>query len=540
MIDTLFIQVVGGALLLLYGVRITGQGFELAFGARMKGWWSAPGRTRIGGFGAGVAGTALLQSSGAVVTLLVSFAEVLPLPLVMSLSVVLGADLGSTLIVQVLSFRIYQYAFPVLSGGIILYLWGRRPRVRAVGHGLLGIGFMLLSLRFLSGAAGGVGQVASLRSLMMDLGGAPLVAFAWGLFLSALLQSSTALMILLIAFTQENVLPVSAVLPLVLGANVGGSSVAFMASSGLAAEGKRIAWGHVLMKTAGAILFLPFLTLTLEILSFLSPDPSRIVANAHTLFNLSLAAVFFPLAPRIASLLSGVIPEKKEPAPRGKPLYLERKRLPVAGAALGQVAREIMRIADMILEMQGLARRAISEVGEDLADRIRLMDDDVDELTREIKVFLSALGEGTLDSEQTNRAVAYIAIVSDLENIGDSVDKTLGDHVRRMAERGQRFSEEGAKELESFLVEVEEMCREAVSALVTRDRKAAGIVIARKKAISQVERDLRLAHINRLRKGTPESLESSAAHLDILSAWKVIASHCAAIAYSILQMEEQD
>ncbi|MBI5342527.1 MAG: Na/Pi symporter, partial [Deltaproteobacteria bacterium] len=124
MIDTLFLQVIGGAFLLLYGVRITGQGFELAFGARLKGWWAAPGRSRLGGFGAGVAGTAVLQSSGAVVTLLVSFAEISPLPLAQSLSVVLGADLGSTLIVQVLSFRIYQYAFPVLSAGILLYLWG--------------------------------------------------------------------------------------------------------------------------------------------------------------------------------------------------------------------------------------------------------------------------------------------------------------------------------------------------------------------------------------------------------------------------------
>ncbi|MBI5574985.1 MAG: Na/Pi cotransporter family protein [Deltaproteobacteria bacterium] len=541
MIDTLFLQVIGGAFLLLYGVRITGQGFELSFGARLKSWWGAPGRSRLGGFGAGVAGTALLQSSGAVVTLLVSFAEIAPLPLVQSLSVVLGADLGSTLIVQVLSFRIYRYAFPILSAGVLLYLWGRKTRIHAAGQGLLGIGFILLSLRFLAGAAGEVGQVASLRSLMTDLGGAPLVAFAWGVALSALFQSGTAVMILLIAFVQEGVLPVSAVLPLVLGANVGGSSVAFVAASGLAAEGKRIAWGHVAMKTAGALLFLPFFPYVRDMLASVSPDPSRIVANAHTLFNLTLAVLFFPLAPKIASWLSGIIPEKKEAAPRGKPMYLDREHLPIAGAALGQVAREIMRIADMIQEMHGAALQAIRGAdGEALAERIRRMDDDVDELTREIKVFLSALGEGSLDSEQTNRAVAYIAIASDLENIGDFIDKTLGDHVRRMAEREQRFSEEGAKELESFLSEVEAMYREAVSAFVTRDRKAAEIVIARKDTVGRMERDLRLAHIRRLRKGTPESLESSAAHLDILSAWKVIASHCAAIAYSVLQIEERE
>ena len=538
MIDVLFLQVIGGAFLLLYGVRVTGQGFELAFGERLREWWAAPGRSRRGGFVAGVVGTSLLQSSGAVVTLLISFAEIAPLPLVQSLSIVLGADLGSTLTVQILSFRIYGYAFPVLSVGILLFLWGRKPRLRAIGQGLAGLGFLLLALMFLSDAARGVGRVESLRSLMGDLGGAPLVAFAWGVALSVLFQSGTAVMILLIAFTQQGVLPVPAVLPLVLGANVGGTSAAFVAASGLAAEGKRVAWGHMLMKTVGALLFLPFFSGVQEFLAALAPDPSRIVANAHTLFNLTLSVLFFPLAPRVASILAQVVAGQMDHAPKGKPVYLDREHLPITGAALGQVAREIVRMADMIQEMQGEALRAIRDVREESADRIRRMDDDVDQLTREIKVFLSALGEGSLDSSQTSRAVAYIAIVSDLENIGDFLDKTIGEHVRRMAERKQHFSEEGAAELESFLREVEEIYREAVSAFVTRDARAAGIVIDRKKSIGQRERDLRMAHIHRLRKGTPESLESSAAHLDILSAGKVMASHCAAIAYSIVQMEE--
>jgi phosphate:Na+ symporter len=538
MIDTLFLQVIGGAFLLLYGVRITSQGFELAFGERLREWWGAPGRSRLGGFGAGVVGTSLLQSSGAVVTLLISFAEIAPLPLAQSLSIVLGADLGSTLTVQVLSFRIHRYAFPVLSAGILLYLWGRKPGIRATGQGLTGVGFLLLALTFLSDAATEVGRVESLRSLMRDLGGAPLVAFVWGVALSALFQSGTAVMILLIAFSRQGVLPVPAVLPLVLGANVGGATAAFVAATGLAAEGRRVAWGHMLMKTSGALLFLPFFPWIQGFLASLSPDPSRIVANAHTLFNLTLSALFFPLVPRVASLLAGILPEKRGLAPKGKPVYLDREHLPVAGAALGQVAREIVRMADMIQEMQGTGLQAIRDVSTDLADRIRQMDDDVDQLTREIKVFLSALGGGSLDSAQTNRAVAYIAIVSDLENIGDLIDKTLGDHVRRMGERKQRFSEEGAKELEAFLKDVEEMYREAVSAFVTRDRRAAGIVVARKKSIGQMERELRHAHIRRLQKATPESLESSAAHLDILSAGKGIASHCAAIAHDVLQMEE--
>ncbi|HEU5361625.1 MAG TPA: Na/Pi cotransporter family protein [Candidatus Deferrimicrobiaceae bacterium] len=537
MIDDLFLQVVGGVFLLLYGVRLTGQGFELAFGAKLSRLWTGPDGGRLRAFGAGALSTSLIQSSGAVVAMVISFAEIAPLPLSQSLAVVLGADLGSTVTVQILSFRIYQYAFLVVSAGVILFLWGRKRNLRAIGQGVLGFGILLLALKILSEAASEIGSITSLRLLMADLAYAPVVAFIWGVMLSALFQSGTAVMILLIAFTQQGVLPLSAVLPLVLGANVGGTSLAFTASSGLAAEGRRIAWGHLLMKTVGAVLFLPFFSTAQGFLSFLSPDPSRIVANAHTMFNFTLGLLFFPLVPRLATGLSRAVPGKAPTAPVWKPVYLDREHLPAVGAALGQVAREIVRMADMIQEMQEMALQAVRGVEGNLAARIAKADDDVDRLTREVKIFLSALGEGALTPEQTRRAVAYISIVSDLENIGDFIDKTLGEHVRKLAERGQRFSEEGAQELESLMREVESMYGEAVSAFVTRDVKAAEIVISRKRAIGQMERQLRIAHIHRLQKGTPESLESSAAHLDILSSWKVIASHCASIAYNIVQMD---
>ena len=537
MVDALFLQVIGGVFLLLYGVRLTGQGFELAFGAKLSRLWVGPGGGRFRAFGAGVLSTSLIQSSGAVVAMVVSFTEIAPFSLPHSLAVVLGADLGSTVTVQILSFRIYQYAFLVVSIGVILSLWGRKGTLRAIGQGILGFGLLLLALKFLAGAASEIGSVTSLRLLMADLAQAPLVSFLLGVLLSALFQSGTAVMILLIAFSQQGVLPLPAVLPLVLGANVGGTSLAFTASSGLAAEGRRVAWGHLLMKTVGAALFLPFFSAAQGFLSLMSPDPSRIVANAHTMFNFTLAILFFPLLPRLSSALCRVVPGKTSLVPAGEPAYLDRDHLPATGAALGQVAREIVRMADMIQEMQELGLQAVRSMDVDLVTRIARADDDVDRLTREVKVFLSKLGEGALDPEQTRRAVAYISIVSDLENIGDFLDKTLGEHLRKLAERNQRFSEEGSGELQSLMREVESMYGEAVSAFVTRDERAAEIVIARKKVVGQMERQLRIAHIHRLQKGTPESLESSAAHLDILSSWKVIASHCASIAYNVIQMD---
>lgn len=538
MVDTLFLQILGAVCILLYGVRLTGQGCEVAFGSRIKHALSDPAGGRIGSFAAGALGTVLLQSSGAVVTALVSFSEIATLPLVQSLAVLLGADLGSTLTVQLLSFRIYHYALPVLSLGILLNLFGRKSHVRAAGQGILGFGFILLALRFLSDAAAGMGQIEGIRYPISMLSEAPLTAFAWGAGLSVVFQSGTAVMILLIAFVQQGMLGLPAVLPLVLGANVGAASIAFIAASGLASGGKRIAWGHMLMKTIGALLFLPFFPFAKSILVALSSDPSRVVANAHTLFNLMLALVFFPLAPLFSRWLTAWFPDMAVDAPRGKAVFLDPEHLPVTGAALGQAAREILRVADMVQEMIDLSVKAVHGSSVEFSERIALLEGDVDRLTREIKRFLSQLGEGVLDPEQTRKAIAYISIVSDLENIADAVDKTLGDHLYRVSRERQHFSSEGENELDRFLREVGGMFRESISAFVTRDRKAAQNVIDQKLIVNARERELRLAHINRLQKGTPESLETSAAHLDIIASGKVIASHAKSIAYNVLQMEE--
>lgn len=536
MIDRLLLEVVGSVLLLLYGIRLTGHGFGLAFSAWIDRAWSSARESKARAFLLGAAATAVLQSSGALVTLLISFGHATALSLSQSLIVILGADLGATVTVQLLSFRIYEAALPVLSIGIALYLWGGKPRGEAVGQGLLGFGFVLLALKFLAGASGDVGRIEGLRILMSDLSDAPFTAFAMGVFLAAVFQSGTAVMVLLIAFTQEGLLGAGSVLPFVLGANAGGTIVAFIAASGLASEGRRIAWGHFGMKTSGALLLL--LAISAAPPNYHAPfgDGPRLVAGAHTAFNLIIAVLFFPLAGPIAAALERFFPGRRRAAPRGKAAFIDREHLPVAGAALGQAAREIMRMADMIQEMLDDSFEVICRGNADRIGRIGQIDDDVDELTREIKVFLSALAQTSMDEAQTRRSMAYIGVVADLENIGDFVERTMTDHLRPLSERKLSFSEEGGRELEGYLGEVGALYRNAISCFITGDPGEAQAVVERRRTIGIRERELRTTHIQRLQKARPDTLETSAAHMDILSAWKGISAHCSSIARAVIDM----
>jgi phosphate:Na+ symporter len=258
-------------------------------------------------------------------------------------------------------------------------------------------------------------------------------------------------------------------------------------------------------------------------------------ANGHTLFNLTLALLALPFTERMARFLEKHVPEKEEGVARGRPAYLDRSHLPVAGAALGQVAREIVRLADNIQGMVDALVKAVATGETGMTDAIGARNEEVSRLAHEIKSFLSAIGEDSLDSEQTRRTVAYISIVSDLEIVGDLVERAAKDHLRRMAEGGGHFSTEGNQELSRFLGEVSSTYREAVSAFVTRDARAAEIVVERKQALGRMEHELRLAHIARLRKGGVETLESSSAHLDILSTGKGVSSRSASIARNVLE-----
>jgi phosphate:Na+ symporter len=261
----------------------------------------------------------------------------------------------------------------------------------------------------------------------------------------------------------------------------------------------------------------------------------RQIANAHSLFNVGITALFLPFASVLARLISRLVPEDKEREGLFGPKYLDERMLQTPALALGQATREALRMADIVSGMLSKTMGALSTQDPELIDLIEETDNQVDTLNREIKHYLTNLSQQDLTEEQSRREIGILGFVSDMENIGDIVDKNLMELAKKRIHKGVRFSEPGAGEIEMLHKQVLRNLELAISAFASGDPALAQQVLERKPEISQTERRFRQAHIQRLHEGYRESVDISEIHLDILTNLKRINSHITAVAYPIIE-----
>ncbi|RMG60359.1 MAG: Na/Pi cotransporter family protein [Deltaproteobacteria bacterium] len=539
MSDFLLIQFLGAVAFILLGVRFAGRGFEGAFGERIRAELKRLSGRPFPSYVAGFFTTVVLQSSGATVALLLSLSVMNPISLPASLAVVLGADLGATIIVQLISFRIASISFLVIAVGAPFYLFGKTSKMRGVGQGVLGFGFILFAIYIVTSLSGSVREIPGLVEILRGLDRAPLICFVGGLIFAVVFQSSTAVLALMIGFSVKGLVSVHATFPAVLGANVGSTVIAFLSAIGSGQRGMRIAWGHLFFKVAGALLFFPFLPYFPDLLARVSFDQAHMVANMHTLFNLTISLLFLPFINPVAAVLEKRIPEAEEEDEfRLKFLDASFSSSPSVGVA--QLMREILRMADVVRSMLVDVGEVIRTNNADLLDEVARRDDLVDFLDREIKRFLATHERVDSESDVGKMSVVFISVLSNLEHMADIVDKGLCEQLRNKILNGLEFSREGEKEILMYHRRVVEMFDEAILAFMRMDRDTAQRVIGRKKDLSLLEKELKNAHIRRLNQGMKESLETSSIHLDILSSLRRIVTVSAGIAYLVVDFTEKE
>lgn len=521
----------GYVALLLWGTHMVTSGVLRGYGSALRRWLGRYLAYRPAAFAFGVCITALLQSSTATGLMATSFAASGFLGLAPGLAVMLGANVGTTLIVQVMSFDISVVAPVLILLGFVIHRRTDDARYENLGRVAIGLGLMLLSLHLLVGALAPVENAAFLRAIAQSLASEPVLAVLVAALLTWLFHSSVAMVLLVASLAGTGVVDASGALALVLGANLGGTLPALLEADTPVA--RRLPLGNLIVRGIGCVVCLPLLHPIALALAPLGGSPARMAVNFHTAFNLALAAVFLLPVERMAGLLVRLLPDPPRPDDPGVPQFLDTGALDSANVALANATREAMRMADMV---EGMLKWVVEVFGKD--DRVRAttigqMDPWLDRLGVAIRDYLTDLGSEALNEEDARRSQDILAFVINVEHIGDITANNLMEFAAKKAERGQDFSADDIQDLAAMHAQIMESLRLGITVFMRGDLRAAQQLVERKELLWRLENEASDRHIRALREQHDGG--GGDVYLRILRDLKRIHSHLAALAYLPLE-----
>ena len=526
----------GFVALLLWGVRMVQTGVQRAFGAKLRSFLTGALRNRFRAFLAGISVTAVLQSSTATGLMVTGFAAGGLVDLVPALAVMLGANVGTTLIVQVLSFNVAAVAPVLILAGVLMF---RKASAgpRDFGRVLIGLGLIMIALHQFVALLAPYEEAPGLKLFLRAVATQPLLDVVLVAGLTWAAHSSVAIVLLVMSFAAEGAVPPEAAFALVLGANLGTAINPLLegTTDGDPAS-KRLPLGNLLNRVVGVGLALAALPYIGPRLIAVEPNSARAVADFHTAFNLVLAAAFFPLLKLYAGLVRRWLPGRADQGDPGRPKYLEPAAREAPVIAVAAAAREALRLADVLDAMlRGL--RVVLETGDRRqVGEVKRMDDVLDKLNAAIKVYLTSLEPDSLNNSDRRRITEILTFATNLEQAGDIVDRGLLTLVSKKIKRGLAFSKEGEVELLGMIDRLIANAPAAASVFMTGDERAARLLASEKEAFRNLESEATASHFAQLRSGRPETAETSALHLDALRDLKAINSHLvAAAAYPALE-----
>lgn len=527
----------GGTALLLYGVRLVGEGLQRAAGTRLRHALSTLTGDRFRALLVGAGVTAVLQSSSATTVMLVGFTSAGLLSLRQTIGVILGADIGTTVTVQLLAFNLLGFAPLVVFLGWLVYT-AFSGTAKYVGQAVLGFGFLFLGMKLIADGTAPLKESALFGDIFQALVAQPLILFLVAAVFSAVVRSSAATLGIALSFATAGLMNLDGAMPMIFGANVGTAATALVAAVGANAEARRVAAAHAIFKVVGVLIFLPFSVLFAELVRHTTDDPARQIANAHSLFNLILALLFLPGTRVAADIFTRLIPDSGRHEAGAR--YLNPRVLDTPAVALGQATREVLRLGDVVLQSLRDSIVVFERDDERMMKEIIRRDDLIDRLEEDIKRYVVKLREQSLTEEQSQRESALLFTVVNLEEIGDVIEKDLMELADKKMRGHYRFSAQGWAEIVDLHTKVVENLELAISAVATQDRGIAEKVVRHKSNINLMERRLRQTHMERLHEGLRETIDTSSIHLDVLAGLKRANSLVAGIAYAVLGQHGSD
>lgn len=525
--NSYFVLLLAGIALFHYGMTLAGQSLEKLLASRISMLMNKVSDNNFLSIVVGISLTTLLQSSGAVTSMLVGLGSARVITLRQVMGVIIGTAVGSTLTVQLISLNLAAVALPVFIFAFAFYYQSKKTGVKNLALALIGFSFLFIGMKMMGDSSRHFVENPTFSDIFKVFRENPGYSLVASILFCAFVHSSAVTIGLAMSLAAANAISLDDAMIWVYGANIGTTSTALIAASGSNYIGKQVAWAHFFYKTISVLIFYPATSAFLRFLESFDTSAARVVANGHLIFNLISAALFFPFINKGAELIQRMFP--KGPQDEFGADYLRMNNYQSSSLATSYAQREIMRTADIVLSMIGDSIKLFQDSDPTLIESIKDRDNKVDFLYRETKMFLLDQANKSTTAVQQN-ILNMIMFISDLERAADAIDiNVIGLAIKKHALKLE-FSDEGWQEIVKMHSQTVKVASMAINAYQTKELCAETIGL--KRELAKLEINLRENHIGRLNRGLRDSINTSSIHLDLLSEYRRIASLLANHAYN--------
>lgn len=520
---------------MLWGVYMVNSGLNRAFGAGLRNFIAHSTSNRVKGMFSGVLVAAVLQSATAATMIVSSFAARGIISVKAAVAVVLGADIGTTLAAQVLSFDLSWLVPVLLTSGYVINKAFSGGQYKHVGRAMIGVALIMVSLKMIVAVSTPLKESAALDAIIAPLESEPMLAILFAALLTWLAHSSLGMVLLYMSFVAAGTISLHLGMYLVLGANLGSAIAPIVMTMRDLPAARRVPLGNLLMRGVGVVCIAPFVDDIMRYISMVEDNPTRLLVDFHTVFNVIVALMFLPFIGILTKISEKILPDRASGLSDDKPRYLDITALDTPPAALSCAARETLRISDLIQRMLGDTLDAFRGNNLKLVEDVRQRDETVDALYESVKTYLAKLSGFALDKQESNRYMQILTFSTNLEHMGDIIERSLMDMAADKINNHQTFSKEGFEEISQMHATVMTNLQLAQNVFMSEDIKMARRLYEGKGEFRLREAQASKNHFERLRAGVAETISTSGLHLDILRDLRRMNSYLTAVAYPILE-----
>lgn len=493
------LELFGGLAIFIYGVHLLSEGLEKVAGTRLLSLLdkSLDHPLKQGFFG--MVATALMQSSGLLMVTMIGLINANLLTLQQAIGIMLGQEIGTTITGQMVSFKIGSFNLIFLVIGFFMMFFSSKPKLRMIGQPLFGFGIVFLGMNLMSTAGGAISQMSFFQQTIVFLSKQILLGVLVGAVFTAAIQSSTAMTGLVIAMGRSNSMTLPVAIAIILGANIGSCIMGWLAAFQSGSSAKRASYSQIFINIAGVLLFLPFIHPFTNLVTKTSGELPRQIANAHTIFNITVSGLMLPFVKPLAKFIERAIPDNEEEKEKRKTRFIDQRLLNMPVIAVQMAKEEVLRMGWITLEMVEKATDAMVKENGDHIKWVLKKEKDVDQICHTMESFLESIPGEKLGQKEQETLEDLKHLITDIERVGDHANN-LAEFARQISEKKNKLSKYGRKEIKALSSNVLENYSTALKALKSGNKKFVDRVVEGEDKVDALEKKYKRNHIDRLKK----------------------------------------